>query len=138
MAKTNSAIKKEIEARKEILGIDNRKNRIYIHANGRDIPIYAEICTSDLAKMNLIPIIERIENFYNIRVYCLIYNNFDELGEHLAMLYVGNDPNEWDTDREWLKKMEPMAYVYNKTYPEFSEFGTIGLEIFGAQIERIW
>ena len=138
MAKTNSAIEKEIEARKEILGIDSRKNSIYIHANALDIPIYAEICTSDLAKMNLIPIIERIENFYNIRVYCLIYNNFDELGEHLAMLYVGNDPNEWDTDREWLKKMEPTAYVYNKTYPEFSEFGTIGLEIFGAQIERIW
>lgn len=71
-------------------------------------------------------------------VYAAIYNEFEEIGNHLTLLYVSYDNNdEWKSEKEDLKVMKPIAYVMNLTYPELSEFGTVVLKTHDGIVERI-
>lgn len=71
-------------------------------------------------------------------VYTVIYNEFEEIGNHLTLLYVSYDnKDEWEVEKEALKAMEPIAYVMNLTYPECSEFGTVVLRSHDGILERI-
>ena len=71
------------------------------------------------------------------RVYAAIYNSFEELGDMLTLLTISYDESEWEQEREDLKEMQPIAYVHNFTYPEFSEWGTVLLRLNGNVLERI-
>lgn len=51
-----------------------------------------------------------------------------EFGDCLALLYVSEDEEEWEMEREDLKEMYPMSYVCNLDEPMFSEYGTIGIQ----------
>ena len=72
--------------------------------------------------------VKAIEDKYNILVYHLTHENVGDLGECYDMLYVSDDTDEWELDRDDLKAGMPIAYVYNKTYPDCSEFGAIGIK----------
>lgn len=50
-------------------------------------------------------------------------------GKMLALLYTGDDKENWDCER--LEDNYLMAYVVNFTVPEYSEFGDIFIEGFG-------
>ena len=54
-----------------------------------------------------------------------IIRNQMEFGECWSMLYVSDNREEWEMEREDLRSEYPIAYVYNATCPEFSELGTI-------------
>ena len=68
--------------------------------------------------------VRRIEQKYNILVYHVI-RNFTSFGELLTMLYVSNDSEEWESDREDLKDGYTCAYVENLSDKYCSEFGGI-------------
>lgn len=71
-------------------------------------------------------------------VYAAIYNDFEEIGNHLTLLYVSyENRDEWEAEKEDLKAMKPIAYVMNLTYPEFSEYGTVVLRSHDGVLERI-
>ena len=71
-------------------------------------------------------------------VYAAIYNEFEEIGNHLTLLYVSyENRDEWEAEKEDLKAMKPIAYVMNLTYPEFSEYGTVVLRSHDGVLERI-
>lgn len=71
-------------------------------------------------------------------VYAAIYNEFEEIGNHLALLYVSyGNQDEWESEKEDLKAMKPIAYVMNLTYPELSEWGTVILKTHDGIVERI-
>ena len=57
-----------------------------------------------------------------------------------AYLFVSDyKDEEWEMDREDLKKGVVLSYVYNYDVPEFSEFGSIGIEpTIAAGLKRTW
>lgn len=72
-------------------------------------------------------LVERFEKEYNAVVYHVIHN-YTEFGELLAYLYVSQDEDEWDYDRDDLKQGTPLAYVENLDDSSLSEFGGIGIK----------
>lgn len=81
--------------------------------------------------------VESIEAAYGCRVYAAIYNRYKDLGDMLTLLTISSDESEWEQEREDLKAMQPISYVHNFTYPEFSEWGTVVLRMNGNVLERI-
>lgn len=50
------------------------------------------------------------------------------IGLTYEVLYVCNTENEWEFDSEDLKTGYCFVYVFNKTMPDCSEFGSIGVQ----------
>lgn len=81
--------------------------------------------------------IESVEGTYDCRVYTAIYNRYEELGNMLTLLTISSDESDWEQERKDLKRMLPIAYVRNFTYPESSEWGYVVLRVNGNVLERI-
>lgn len=81
--------------------------------------------------------VESVEGTYGCRVYAAIYNRYGELGDMLTLLTISPDEIDWDQERKDLKRMLPIAYVHNFTYPESSEWGYVVLRVNGNVLERI-
>ena len=75
---------------------------------------------------------------HNARVYHVI-RTFTSLGTMDSYLYVSNNKNEWEMDRQLLKTGEPVVYVVNRDDPFGSEFGAIGVRTTLAKgLIRTW
>lgn len=72
----------------------------------------------------LIEKIKEVEETYGGTVYAVIHN-LTSFGECYSMLYISKYPED---SRYSFSKNSAMAYVWNKTYEECSEFGTIGVK----------
>lgn len=70
--------------------------------------------------------VREFELKHNAVVYHCIYSLTD-FGEMLAMLYVSNSPEEWESDRLDIKDGIVFAYVKNISDDYCSEFGSIGI-----------
>lgn len=70
--------------------------------------------------------VKEFEEEYGALVYAVIWNN-TEFGELLSMLYVGNEKDYWDQDKEDMKDGYAYAYVKNVTDETSSECGMIGV-----------
>ena len=72
------------------------------------------------------------------KVYHVIHSNFGEIGILDAYLYfpVPLDDEECKRDREDIEEGCPFAYVRNLTWPEFSEFGSIGVKYMYGTLVR--
>lgn len=81
--------------------------------------------------------VEKFEDGYDALVYMVIQTQANS-GLHKAMLYVSDDMDEWEMDREDLEESIPMAYVVNCDIPEYSEFGSIGIKSAGGGLIRTW
>lgn len=130
---SNDIYEKEIDIRKKILDIDNRKTRIRTLINGH----YVELYGVETEPKVIVPKIKAFEETYKVEAYAAIYSDFGEIGKHLTLLFVSNYKDEWENDKKWLEKMQPFAYVCNLTYPEYSEFGTVVLKCQDGEVERI-
>ena len=123
-AKNSSAILDEIKERMCILSIEHYN----VFGDKVDYSIFNKL-TNDICDF---------EYKNHCIVYAAIYNEFEEIGNHLTLLYVSyGNQDEWEAEREDLKAMEPIAYVMNLTYPELSEFGTVVLRSHDGVLERI-
>lgn len=81
-------------------------------------------------------VIREIEEKYGIFVYHCI-RSYTEIGMMLSCLYVSSSEEEWEMERADLEGNRPIAYVYNAGFPEFSEFGGIGIRpMFGGVIRE--
>ncbi len=147
--KNASAIVNEIKARMHILG--NPATITYacfeVDEGTRLIPFYGDwfywnwfhVDRLYILKGNdaLKQAVESVEGTYGCRVYTIIYNHYEELGNMLTLLTISSDESDWEQEREDLKEMRPIAYVHNFTYPEFSEWGSVLLRTNGNVLERI-
>ena len=59
--------------------------------------------------------------------YLILESMLDDM-RLFAVLYVSKHHKEWDMDNDDLKIGQPLAYVFNETYPQLSEFGYIGFK----------
>jgi hypothetical protein len=83
-------------------------------------------------------IVSNFENKYNATVYHVI-KSYTNLGLMYSLLYVSKIIEEWKDDVHALLVDEgTIAYVYNKDYPDCSEFGFIGVEERFGGIVRTW
>lgn len=72
-------------------------------------------------------IVDKFEKGHNAVVYHMIHNVF-EFGECYTILYVSQDEDEWEEDKQDLQDGYAMAYVENVDCPEFSEFGSVAIK----------
>lgn len=75
---------------------------------------------------------------HNVRVYHVV-RAYTSLGILDSYLYVSNNKDEWEIDRQLLETGEPLVYVVNRSDPYCSEFGTIGIKTTPAKgLIRTW
>lgn len=139
------AFVKEEKRRLDILGITDYCT-IYacfdINEKARSIPFYGNWFHMDRhysIKDNgsLKRVVKSVEGTYGCQVYAAIYNRYEKLGDMLTLLTISSYESDWEQEREELKVMRPIAYVYNLTYPGFSEWGTALLRMNENVLERI-
>ena len=83
-------------------------------------------------------LIEEFEEQNNALVY-LVVRSYTTFGKMDCYLYVSDYTEEWAQDREDIKEMQPLAYVYNHDMPDCSEFGCIGIAgTPAAGLRRTW
>ena len=69
-----------------------------------------------------------VEQFYYNNPECLVYHvihNKFEFGECYTILFVSNYEEEWERDKEDIKRGYVFSYVKNVDYDDCSEFGTV-------------
>ncbi len=71
--------------------------------------------------------VDEFEAKHNALVYHVIHS-FTQFGELYALLYVSDDEDEWDYDKDDIKCGCALAYVKNITDDMCSEFGSIGIK----------
>lgn len=147
--KNTCTIVNEIKERMRILGNPTTIAYAYFETDEgvRSIPFYGDLFHGNwfhvdrfyILKDNdaLKQVMESVEGTYSCRVYTAIYNRYEELGGMLTLLTISSDETDWDQERKDLKRMLPIAYVHNFTYPEFSEWGYVVLKVNGDVLERI-
>lgn len=80
-------------------------------------------------------VIQKFENRTGYLVYHVI-NNDTSIGHMLTLLYVSTEMDEWAVDKRDLQEGCPLAYVENITYPDCSEFGSVGVKPFNGGVVR--
>nr|DAG11195.1 MAG TPA: hypothetical protein [Caudoviricetes sp.] len=63
---------------------------------------------------------------------CLVYTvvrSYTSIGMMDSYLFVGDDVEEWELDRDDLKDGYAFSYTVNYDAPDCSEFGTIGIKL---------
>ena len=69
----------------------------------------------------------------------LVVRSYTTFGKMDCYLYVSDYTEEWAQDRDDIKEMQPLAYVYNHDMPDCSEFGCIGIAgTPAAGLRRTW
>ncbi len=81
--------------------------------------------------------VKEFEEKYKTVVYHVIYQ-YTDIGEMYSLLYTSLEDDEWRIDREDLASGQALAYVINKTMPDCSGFGSIGVESCNSGIIRTW
>lgn len=84
---------------------------------------------------HLLKIIRDVEEQYDGTVYAVIHD-FTNFGEMYTLLWSTGYEEDVDYSiEEDNGTYYAMSYVYNKTVPEFSEFGTVGIKpMFGGLV----
>lgn len=80
-------------------------------------------------------VVQKFENQTGYLVYHAMDNETD-IGHMVTLLYVSTEMDEWAADKQDLQEGCPLAYVENLTYPDCSEFGSVGVEPFNGGVVR--
>lgn len=79
--------------------------------------------------------LQKFEEKYDVLVYHVIQND-TYLGTMLTLLFVSDQPGEWEQDRAYVKTRNPFAYVINLDDDTQSEFGSVQVETHAGVIVR--
>lgn len=83
---------------------------------------------------DVLEIIKKTEEEHNGLVYAVIHN-YTEFGECYTLLWQTRyeEDDEWSVEKVREHGYYVWAYVYNKDFPEYSEFGTVAImSVFGG------
>lgn len=85
--------------------------------------------------------LDRILDFeekHNALAYVAIRSH-TTIGKIDSFLFVSDHPEEWEMDREDIRKRQAIAYCFNHDMPDCSEMGAIGVaSTMAAGLRRIW
>ena len=80
--------------------------------------------------------VQKFEEAHDVLVYHVIQNDTC-LGTMLTLLFVSDQPGEWEQDRAYVKTRNPFAYVINLDDDTQSEFGSVQVETHAGVIVRM-
>lgn len=101
-----------------------------------DLGLLFPINKNDGVHMKWLQHIKEYEEKCSALVYHVIHGHAQGF-EVLIMLYVSNQPQEWEWDREELADGLPFVFVYCLTKPRESEFGNINCLIRGGGMIQV-
>lgn len=81
--------------------------------------------------------VKEFEEGENGLVYHVIKQKTN-IGLLYSLMYVSEYDEEWEMDNEDLGEGQALAYVVNKTMPDCSEYGTIGIQSINGGLKRVW
>lgn len=73
--------------------------------------------------------VKEFEDDTGCLVYHVIHTDMGPLGTHYSFLNVSPYEDDWEMERECLKRNMPIVYVRNAEDVMLSDFGSIGIEI---------
>ena len=134
MKATREQMKKEALARMKLLGLQYNVIRDF---EAKEMIYYSlgALGLLYLAFGEVRKVVQKFENQTGYLVYHVIDNN-TSIGRMLTLLYVSTEMDEWAADKQDLQEGCPLAYVENLTYPDCSEFGSVGVEPFNGGVVR--
>lgn len=89
-------------------------------------------------KDEFVKVVKEIEEKRNIYVYHCILNHYRDDGDVLTMLYISEDEEYWENERQELKEGCPCIYEHSFSFPEFSEFGSTEITGVNGGINRLY
>lgn len=72
--------------------------------------------------------LRKFEEEHDYLVYTVV-RSYTSIGMMDSYLFVGDDVEEWELDRDDLKDGYAFSYTVNYDAPDCSEFGTIGIKL---------
>ena len=72
--------------------------------------------------------LRKFEEEHDYLVY-MVVRSYTSIGMMDSYLFVGDDVEEWELDRDDLKDGYAFSYTVNHNAPDCSEFGTIGIKL---------
>ena len=78
-------------------------------------------------KKEFVEKVKEIEKTRNLYIYHCILNHYRDIGDVLTMLYVSEDEEFWEYEREELKDGYASAFVWDISFELYSEFGDVGI-----------
>lgn len=127
-----SEIYNEILLRKKLLGLEcysagsSENHEIFLYADGQSTTIER---TSEL-----MTVVTRLEE-NNLYVFAVL-SSIAGTSKIYSFLYVGADFQEWELQRSDAQKGLALAYSFNESNPELSEFGYITVQATDRYIYR--
>lgn len=134
MKATKEQMKQEALARMKLLGLQYNVIRDFEAKE----TIYYSLGTLGLLYLafgEVVKVVQKFENQTGYLVYHVI-DNYTSIGHMLTLLYVSTEMDEWSADKQDLQGGYPLAYVENMTYPDCSEFGSVGVKPFNGGVVR--
>ena len=134
MKATKEQMKQEALARMKLLGLQYNVIRDF---EAKETVYYSlgALGLLYLAFGEVVKVVQKFENQTGYLVYHVIDNN-TSIGRMLTLLYVSTEMDEWAADKQDLQEGCPLAYVENITYPDCSEFGSVGVKLFNGGVVR--
>lgn len=127
-------LKKEAIARMERLKLDSAVIAKFVDDD--IINCTSNVYLPPLSWEWVIQLIEDFQESHNSLVFYAILSDTN-YGKMLSLLFVSSNEDEWHDEKAALYRDFPYAYVYNLTYPQNSEYGTIKIENNAGQITRV-
>ena len=128
----NQEKRKEAIFRMQHLGVDEeiidafRTNGTVLICSGSNV---RALTSSERKELN------HFEQDFNSLAY-LIIRSFSYGFNMDSILYVSDEAEEWTMDREDIADGYAMTYTVNRDVPEFSEFGSIGVDVVNGMPTR--
>ncbi len=82
-------------------------------------------------------IVKAFEEKFEAVAYHVIHQ-FTNIGELYNILYVSKYEEEWENDMEDIAEGQAIAYVLNRSMPDCSELGSIGIKPSIGGLVRTW
>lgn len=134
MKATKEQMKQEALARMKLLDLQHNVVKDF-ETKGKIYYSWGCLGILYLAMDGVVEVVQKFENQTGYLVYHTM-DNITELGHMLTLLYVSTEMDEWAADKQDLQEGCPLAYVENLTYPDCSEFGSVGVKPFNGGVVR--
>ena len=130
-------MKEEAKRRMTMLGMSQQAIQEFTE-NGR-ISITGEPACCGYVEGEDLDRIFDVEKEYGILAYAMIHDQDSNIGTTDSYLFVSSYDENWEAERDDLQNGTAWAYVYNRTIPQYSELGTIGVgKMPGGVLARTW
>lgn len=116
---------------------DFKKNNLLYYSEQTRLGGILYWCTKENGAENFVEKVKEFEEEHNATVYHVIHCH-TEFGELLNLMYVSENQEEWEQDKQDLLENYCFVYSYNLYYERCSEFGEVGINVVNGGLIRTY